>query len=807
MKAGDFSVGLKRIVMLDGATGTELAKRGMPAGVCPELWALEHPEAVNELHGLYENVGSDIVYVPSFCGNRIKFGEFGLADRVSEINRRLAEISRNGVSKALVFGDISSTGCFVEPFGELEFETAVSVYREQASALLDGGVDGFAIETMMDLQEARAALIAVRELDAGIPVFVTMTFDVDGRTLMGNTPESAMVGLQALGATAVGCNCSAGPRQMSVIVSAMRRVARIPVIAKPNAGMPRLDSSGRTVFEMGAEEFGEAASQLVGAGASIVGGCCGTTPEHIESLAKRVSSMAVPSVGGEGLSFVSSASSVVEIGACQPFRVIGERLNPTGKKQLQEELRSGRTDMVRRFAKEQAACGADLLDVNCGASGVDEASALRRTAALLAAESSLPLCIDTTSPEAAEAALRIYPGRAMFNSISAEKVRLEKVLPVAAKYGAHIIALPLGEGGVPGDVAEYAENLRRIEEAACALGLRHCDISADALVMTVSANQDSAARALDCMEWVARSWKGSSVCGLSNVSFGLPRRDLVNRTFLGAAIGRGLSMAIANPMKADIMETARASDVLMGRDDGATAFIARFGGAPATAAKPSTQASEDNAGRAFDALVEGNADELERRIEELLKSGKGADEIVREVLVPAIAEVGDRYEKKSFFLPQLMRGAMAMEQAMKALEPRLAVKRTGGAIGRIVMATVKGDIHDIGKNIVIMMLRNYGFEVTDLGKDVPAEVILDRAVEEKACIVGLSALMTTTMGEMRNVIEMARARGLDGIKFIVGGAVVDEEFASSIGAYYAEDAMVTVILAMDLCRKGKGTMN
>ncbi len=786
-----------RIVVLDGATGTELAKEGMPAGVCPEAWVLEHSDAINRLHARYEAAGSQIVYAPTFGGNPFKLAEFGLRERGHEVNERLAAISKRGVKNALVFGDVAPTGKFVEPFGDLPFDDAVAAYKLQVEGLLAGGVDGFAVETMMDLQEARAALIAIRELDADIPVIVTMTFDESMHTLTGNTPEAAVVALQALGASAVGCNCSTGPEKMLETITAMRRVARVPLVAKPNAGMPKLEN-GRTVFGMNPETFGELASKIAVGGASIVGGCCGTTPDHIHALAEKVRAMKPHERTSEPQPFVSSTREVLELGAGCPFCVIGERLNPTGKKALQAELRAGKFDLVRKFAKEQAEAGAGMLDVNCGLPGVDEAATLRQIVSILSVESRLPLCIDTTNPEAAEAALRLYPGRALFNSISAEKNRLEKVLPIAAKYGAQIIALPLDDNGIPQTVAERAERVLRIEKEAAKYGVRHDGIIVDALVMTVSVNQECAQTALDTIEWVTRVWKGGTVCGLSNISFGLPRRDIVNLAFLGCAIGRGLTMAIANPMNASIMEMAHGTDVLFSRDEHSTAFIAKYSntaGAPAAKAETAAVSPEQ---RAMNALLDGDRSALGTAIDELLASGMPAGRIVDEILVPGITQVGEKYEKQEFFLPQLMGGARAMEFAVAKLEPLLNSGKAEESNGKIILATVKGDIHDIGKNIVAMMLKNYGFEVIDLGKDVPAEVIVGRAEKDGVSIIGLSALMTTTMGEMRNVIELARKRGLKNVAFIVGGAVVDEEFAKSIGAEYSADAMETVRIAQRL---------
>lgn len=799
------------IVMLDGATGTELAKRGLPPGVCPEAWCASHPSAIQGVQSAYEKAGSSIVYAPTFGGNRVKLGEFGLAGRVRELNRTLAEISRAGVRNALVFGDLAPTGKFVEPFGEFPFEEAVSVFREQAEALLEGGVQGFAIETMMDLQEARAALIGVREV-SDLPVLVTMTFQEGGRTLTGNTPESALVALQSLGASAVGCNCSVGPEQMAKAVAAMKRYARVPIVAKPNAGMPRL-VDGRTVFAMTPEEFGAKASRLVAAGASVVGGCCGTTPEHIACLTSAVAALEAPEVCRSGAPAVSSASRVLEVSQGRPFCVIGERLNPTGKKALQADLRAGTFELVRKYAVEQEQAGAGMLDVNCGLaglSGAQQAAIIRQVVSILAVDSGMPLCIDTTSPEAAEAALRLYPGRALFNSISAEKDRLERVLPIAAKYGAVLIALPLDDSGIPPTVEGRADNVRKIFAEAEKYGYRRAELVIDGLVMTVSANPEAAETCLATIEWAAREWHACTVCGLSNVSFGLPRRDLINRAFLGMAIGRGLNMAIANPMNADIMDTARATDLLTSTDPGAAAFIALYastkaptsttaGSIPAAVTATATAAPATPLEAAREAVVAGDVKRLESALDECLSQGMKPGELVDRALVPGITIVGDKYEKQDFFLPQLMAGARAMKAGMAKLAPLLTrTADSRASAGKIIIATVKGDIHDIGKNIVAMMLRNYNFEVIDLGKDVPAETILDTAVAQNVRLIALSALMTTTMGEMKNVIELARKRGMSGLNFMLGGAAVDESFAQSIGASYSRDAMGAVRLAQSL---------
>lgn len=785
-----------RVVLLDGATGTELVKRGMPGGVCPESWVLEHPDAARHVQHAYRDAGSDIIYAPTFGGNRLKLAEFGLEGRLVEINRRLAEITVANLPGKLVFGDLAPTGQFIEPIGELGFEDAVAIYREQVEALLAGGVQGFAIETMLDLQEARAALLAVREC-CDLPAIVTMTFDANGRTLTGCDAAAALVTLQSLGADAFGCNCSTGPENMLPILRELKRYARIPLVAKPNAGMPKLVEM-KTVFDLGPADFARQTAEIVAAGANIVGGCCGTTPEHIRALAEAVRSIRPLPSAPEFPAAVAASRVVRALDRTAPFALIGERINPTGKKALQAELREGRFELVRDFALDQTERGAALLDVNCGCPGVDEPVLLRQLVSEISMCCPTPLCIDTTSPEAAEKALRLYPGRALFNSISAETNRLENVLPVAAKYGAMLVVLPLTDTGIPATLAGRIAALDRILAECAKYGIGPQDCCVDALVMTASANPEAPQLTLDFIDYAANQRGLNTVCGLSNVSFGLPRRELVNAAFLGMAIGRGLNMAIANPAAPQLLETIHAGDVLTGRDRKMATYLACYGNTRPEAA-PRAHAELTLEEKVAKTILEGDADQVESALRQALAAGRTPRELIDDTLIPAITEVGSRYEKQIYFLPQLVQSAGAMQQAMHVLLPLLADGADATAAKpKIVLATVKGDIHDIGKNIVALMLRNYGFEVFDLGKDVPADTILDAAAETGAKLVGLSALMTTTMVEMDQVIRRAAERGQDQLKFIVGGAVLSEEYAERIGANYAADALATVKIAQSI---------
>lgn len=783
----------ERVLRLDGATGTELAKQGMPPGVCPEKWVTEHPEALYAVQRAYVNAGSNIVYAPTFGGNPCKLAEFGLEKSCRELNAQLVGISRKAVEgKALVFGDIAPTGQLVEPFGELPFEVCVSSYKEQIAGLLDGGADGFAIETMMDLQECRAALIAVREMAPDLPVIVTMTFDGSGKTLTGCDPVSALVCLQALGADAFGCNCSVGPEAMAQVIARLKPYARIPLVAKPNAGLPHLQGN-KTVFDLDPAGFAAAAGALIAAGASIVGGCCGTTPEHIAALDKAVGDARCEiSQGIDGV--ISAGGGYCRIAPGEPFAVIGERINPTGKKALQAELRSNSLEMVRSFAREQIASGATLLDVNLGLSGIDECAMMRQCVAELAVLApAMPLSIDTTSPEAAEAALRLYPGRALFNSVSGEKKKLEEILPIVKRYGALPILLPLTDDGIP---VTGEGRIKVLEQLVRDAGVT--DYIVDALVMTVGADLNAPRAAMEVIAYANDKLGKGTTCGLSNVSFGLPGRPGVNSAFLALAAGRGLSSAIANPCAPGIMSNVASVDALLGHDP-------KFARLTAFAASSGTPAGAGTAPvkkelSLFDAVLAGEEDLALAEVRKLLDGGMEPLKIVDDILIPAVNAVGEKFEKKEYFLPQLMFGAAAMRKAMEFLKPLLLKSQAGRPAGPVfVMATVEGDIHDIGKNILTLLLENYGFTVIDLGKDVPCAKVLETALANNAAFIGLSALMTTTMPRMREMAELLKKENVD-IPLFVGGAAVDAEFARSIGAYYSPDAMGSVRMALDMIK-------
>lgn len=796
-------------IILDGATGTNLQEAGMPIGVCPEEWILENPEVMKKLQADYVEAGTQIVYAPTFTANRVKLAEYGLEDRLEEMNRNLVALSKEAVGdRAYVAGDLTMTGQQLFPLGEMMFEELVDIYKEQASVLVDAGVDLFVVETMMSLQECRAAVIAIREV-CNLPIMVTLTYNEDGRTLYGTTPEVATVVLQSLGADVIGINCSTGPEEMLEPVRKMAEYATIPILAKPNAGLPELEN-GRTVYKTTPEEFARVGKELVKAGAAILGGCCGTTPEHIRVLADAVRGMELHQPLKEHRRVLTSERKLVEISLDGNFMVIGERINPTGKKKLQAELKEGSLNLVRTMALEQEENGAMILDVNMGMNGIDEKQMMKDVIYEVTSTVDCPLCIDSSHVDIIEEALRIYPGRALINSISLEKEKFEKLLPIAARYGAMFILLPLSDEGLPKDSAEKHGIIRTILEEALRLGMQKEDIIVDGLVATIGANPDAALECFETFAYCKKELELPTVCGLSNISFGLPERTYVNTAFLTMAIANGLNLAIANPSQELLMNAAFASDMLLHKEGSDIRYIERMNflaekyagqervlvpvsksGAKAAEGEQPKQGAHS---AVFEAVLKGNKGNILNEVKAMLADGAKPGDIINEHLIPAINEVGDLFDKQKYFLPQLIASANTMKLAIEHLEPMLAGDDSGKEMSTIVIATVEGDIHDIGKNLVALMLKNYGYRVLDLGKDVPAEQIVDTAMQENAKIIALSALMTTTMMRMQDVVELAKEKGCTS-KVIVGGAAITPSFADEIGAAgYSKDAAECVKL-------------
>lgn len=825
------------ILYLDGATGSNLVKAGMPSGVCPEQWILEHREVMLQLQKEYVQAGTNILYAPTFTANRIKLAEYHLENNMSSMIHDLVAISKKAAASTpghpvYVAGDITMTGEQLKPMGKMELETLIDIYKEQILCLVDAGADLLVVETMMSLAETRAALIAAKEV-CDLPVIATLTFEADGRTLFGTDAKTAAIVLESLGASAIGANCSTGPAQMENIISDMVSHTRIPVIAKPNAGLPFLDENGNTCYNMEAEEFTEEMEVLVNVGATILGGCCGTTPEFIRQIHDRFGTDAKVAAARrpEGIRYLTSERITHSFGLDDGFFVVGERINPTGKKALQAQLREGSFEKVIQFAEEQEACGAKVLDVNMGMSGIDEKASMLRALEEVSGVTNLPLSLDSSYVEVLEAALRNYPGRALVNSVSLETEKFEKLLPIVAKYGAMFILLPLSDAGLPKDIEEKKEIIHKIYDRAVSLGMQKEDIVVDGLVATVGANPKAALETLETIRY-CKANGFATICGLSNISFAMPERGFVNTAFLTLAIQAGLTMAIANPSQELLMSCALAADLLLNKDDAALRYIeyasgvkerreekeaelakklallesqGTAGGQAAGAGSEKKEASEESGPQISEmqdklktAVLKGNRNGIVKITKEALESGEKPAELLNQVLLPAINQVGEYFDQGKYFLPQLIASAEAMKNSIEVLEPLLQTGGTGEEMPVVVIATVEGDIHDIGKNLVALMLKNHGFHVIDLGKDVPQTKILETAKEHHAEFIALSALMTTTMQRMREIVAAAKEEGITA-KIIIGGAVITQEYADEIGADgYSKDAADAVKLAKSL---------
>ncbi|MBR5376087.1 MAG: homocysteine S-methyltransferase family protein, partial [Lachnospiraceae bacterium] len=717
------------IILLDGATGTNLQKRGLPKGVCPDRWIMDNPEVMIKLQTEYLSGGSRIIYSPTFSCNRAKLEEFGLQNDTVLMNRELAGISRTAIDRfraenpsapeCFVAGDISMTGIQLAPVGPMDFEELISIYSQQISALCEGGVDLLVVETMMSLQETRAAVIAAKEV-CDLPVMATMTFEEDGRSLYGTDPLTALITLQSLGADAFGINCGAGPDRMLPLIESLSDYAKIPIICKPNAGLPSLGENGETVYDLEPGDFAKGVEKIIKAGASIIGGCCGTDARYIRALADIAKDHQPGKAQAYNKRALSSERSHLIFSLDSPFMIIGERINPTGKKKLQAELREGSFEMVRTFAEEQEKNGAAILDVNMGMGGIDEKEMMKKALDIVTQETSLPLCIDTSFPEVMETALRRYPGRALMNSISAESDRCDRMLAIAKKYGAMFILLPLGDSGLPKDRKEKEENIRLVYDKAMAMGFSKEDIVVDGLVGTVGAIKSAGLDTLETIKY-CRGLGLATVCGLSNISFGLPERINVNTAFLSMAIRDGLTMAICNPNQDAIVRAALSTDLLMNKEGADIRYI-EYMNENASAqgeAKPKEKAELTPLEEVRQCVIKGNEQAIEALTGKALDAGLDPNDILNNALISAINEVGDLFEKGRYFLPQLIASAKTMEEAIGIIEPLLQKDSDNADAPVIVIATVEGDIHDIGKNLVTLMLKNYGFRVTDLGKNVP----------------------------------------------------------------------------------------
>ncbi len=761
----------KKVIIFDGAFGTELVRRGVRTGVVPELINLENPEIVSAIHRDYIAHGADVITTNTFGANSVKAGK----DYRKIISEALS-LARDAAGDRFVALDIGPTGLMAEPMGSTSFDEFYSVFKDVVEA--GSGADLILIETMSDLTEARAAALAAKE-NSSLPVVVSMTFDENMRTFTGVSVESFVYSLYSV-ADVIGVNCSLGPKQLLPIVEKLTEISPKPVIVQANAGLP--DSSGR--YNLSAEEFSDYADRFQKAGVSAIGGCCGTTPEHISAIAKKISRQPVPrSVTVPPV--VCSSSKTVYLDS---VKIVGERINPTGKKAVKAALTTGDFGYIASQAIEQTEAGADILDVNAGVPGIDEGAVIVKLINLLEGVSELPLEIDSTDPAVIERALRRYNGRAVVNSVSGERRSLDRILPLVKKYGSMVIGLTIDEDGVPKTAEKRIEIAEKIIEEAAKYSIPKESLIIDPLTLTAGAEQAQATETLRALTEIKKRFGVKTALGVSNISFGLPERRIINSAFLSAALWAGLDLAIVNPNAKEILETVDAFKVLSLIDVGAKEYSSKYASVPREESAPTE--------RDLKYIIEKGLPGAEKETERLLDSGVGAEEIINDYLIAALNEVGKGYEAGVVFLPGLIQAAESAKDAFNAIK-----KSMGNAVpsrGTIIMATVKGDVHDIGKNIAATVLGNYGFKVLDLGKNVEPAEIVEATKKTGAKLVGLSALMTTTVKNMEETIKLLKSE-CPSVKVMVGGAVLTQEYAMKIGAdYYCPDAACDVKIAEEI---------
>lgn len=784
----------QHMLYLDGGMGTLLQQRGLRAGEAPEGWNLTHPDAVREIHRAYFDAGSHVVSANTFGANALRYAPDELERIVAAAldNVRAAREASRAAQEKFVALDIGPTGRLLRPFGDFDFEDAVRAFAAAVRLGVKHGAELILIETMNDSYETKAALLAAKE-NSDLPVFVSNAYGADGKLMTGATPAAMVAMLEGLHADAIGANCSFGPRQLSGVVEALLACASVPVLFMPNAGLPR-SVNGRTVYDVGPEDFAQEVAALVARGVRVAGGCCGTTPAHIEALVRRCQGLEPAPATHKKTACISSYTHAVCFGGAPVL--IGERINPTGKKRFQQALRERDIGYVLQEGIRQQEAGAHVLDVNVGLPDVDEPALLCDVVCELQAVVDLPLQIDTSNPVAMEAALRRYNGKALLNSVNGKRESLHSVLPLARKYGALVVALTLDEDGIPATADGRVRIAEKILRAATAYGLGPEDLLFDPLAMTVSADPGAALVTLEAVRRIASELGCHTSLGISNVSFGLPARDAVNATFFACALENGLSAAILNPHSADMRRVYYAFRALHGQDADCADYIAFAAGEPARpAAGTVAKETETTLRRAIEKGLRERAGELTQA---LLQTTEPL-ELVKGEIIPALDVVGQGFERGTVYLPQLLMSAEAAKSAFERIRVALSAQRTPGAARcRVVLATVHGDIHDIGKNIVKLLLENYGFAVTDLGRDVPPERVAEEVARLHAPLLGLSALMTTTVPAMEETIRRVRAAA-PWCRIVVGGAVLNEGYAARIGAdRYAADAMETVRYAEEV---------
>lgn len=796
-------------LLIDGAMGTMLQKNGLPTGMQPEFFNLTHPEVVAKIHEEYVLAGADIITANTFQANRHKIA----AEKLPEIITTAVQLARSSNPRFVAY-DIGPIGTLMAPYGTLSFEEAYAIFKEQVVLAEAAGADLVILETMSDLLETKAALLAVKE-NTSLPVFVTMTYQADGRTFVGTDPLTATLTLQALGADAIGLNCSLGPKELLPLVDTILDYAKVPVVVQANAGLPEMEE-GKTVYRITVPEYIEHATKMLTKGVRVIGGCCGTTPDFIAALRHILDEK----FGGQprlttpkSVTAVTSGSQTVILN--HHLSLIGERLNPTGKKRLKEAIRQEDFAYILREAIDQVQAGADILDVNMGLPEIDEAAMMVKAIGELQGVVNVPLQIDSSSIRAIEAGARVYNGRPLINSVNGKAETMAEIFPIAKKYGGVVLGLALDESGIPETAAGRLVIAQRIVETAASYGIAKEDVLIDPLVLTASAQQDQVQVTLDTLKLLKSELGVQTVAGISNVSFGLPNRPLLNTTFLAACVGAGLDAPIMNPLSEQMMAAVHSLRVINHQDREATTYIEKnqnvtlnaIGGDNKLAAvevnkavnKEKIVASAEDSLRTM--ILQGRKDETPIKTAQLLETTSPL-EIVNQEFIPALDEVGAKFESGQLFLPQLMQSADAVKRAQAVLKDYLSKHdQQVDKQGKILLATVEGDIHDIGKNIVKMILENYGFDVVDLGKDVPIQKVVDSIREQDIKLVGLSALMTTTVQNMKATITAVKEAGLN-CSFMVGGAVLNEEYRAFVGAdYYAKDALESVTIAQAFFNK------
>lgn len=786
------------IEIFDGAMGTMLQQGGLKAGACPELMNLEKPEVVKEIHRKYISAGSTIIETNTFGASSLKLAHYNLAEKMYEINFAAVKIAKSA-GNVKVAGSMGPTGKFISPLGDLDFEEAYKIFSEQAQALAEAGADFLIIETCIDIQEMRAALLAAKEV-CNLPVICQLSYSEDGRTVTGTSPQEAAIILEKMGAAVVGVNCSLGPEQLVPVVKILAENSKIPISVQPNAGMPYLES-GITKFPMDAKTFGSWGKKLVEAGATFLGGCCGTTPEHIRELTKNIKDLSAVERNFSKTLKLSSRSKTVTIDKNLSTVLIGERINPTGRKKLAAEIREGSLLSVKRDAIQQVKAGAKILDVNMGVGGINQAEMMKKAVKEISQITDAPLAIDTSDEKALEAGLRTYPGRALINSVSFEPDRIKKFLPLAKKYGAAILILPLTENGVPKNSSERVEVAKKIISEAKKIGLDDDDFLLDALVMTISADENACLEVLKTLKLYRKNFGYPSTMGLSNISFGLPNRPLINSNFFSMCLAAGLDAPIMNPYDESMQNSLKASAALLGKDKNGLNFSKIFANTQQNFTEKKI-ISENILDAIKNSVIEGEKDEIPALIEKAVAENHDANEITEKSLTAAMNEIGEDFGKGKIFLPQVLLSAETMRTAFEKLKELLPAQNTKNE-GTFVIATVKGDVHDLGKNIVGALISNSGFNLIDLGKDVDSEKIVRAAIENNADIVGLCALMTTTMIQIDKVIEDLKNAGCSA-KIMVGGAALTQEYSDSAGAdAYAKDGVEAVRIAKKFLKDKK----